>query len=69
MSEAALQLDDFNTADLLVDQELGRWTLHRLANGWQRYQIVAEGVYGEDIQLPEPLGFAIPTAHWPRWLP
>jgi Uma2 family endonuclease len=54
---------------LLVDQELGRWTLHGLAKGWQRYQIVAEGVYGEDIQLPEPLEFAIPTADWPRWLP
>jgi len=54
---------------LLVDQELGRWTLHGLEKGWQRYQIVAEGVYGEDIQLPEPLGFAIPTADWPRWLP
>jgi Uma2 family endonuclease len=54
---------------LLVDQESGRWTLHGLAKGWQRYQIVAEGVYGEDIVLPEPLGFAIPTASWPRWLP
>ena len=54
---------------LLVDQELGRWTLHGLAKGWQRYQIVAEGVYGEDIQLPAPLGFAIPTADWPCWLP
>jgi Uma2 family endonuclease len=54
---------------LLVDQELARWTLHGLAQGWQRYQIVAEGAYGEDIPLPEPLGFAIPTADWPRWLP
>ena len=54
---------------LLVDQELGRWTLHGLAEGWQRYQIVADGAYGEDIPLPEPLGFGIPTASWPRWLP
>jgi Uma2 family endonuclease len=54
---------------LLVDQELGKWILHGLAEGWQRYQIVAEGAYGEDIPLPEPLGFAIPTANWPRWLP
>jgi Uma2 family endonuclease len=54
---------------LLVDQELGKWTLHGLAEGWQRYQIMAEGAYGEDIVLPEPLGFAIPTANWPRWLP
>jgi len=54
---------------LLVDQELGRWTLHGLHEGWQRYQIAAEGPYGQDIPLPEPLGFAIPTAGWPRWLP
>ena len=54
---------------LLVDQELGQWTMHGLAAGWQRYQIVAEGTYGEDIPLPEPLGFAITTANWPRWLP
>jgi Uma2 family endonuclease len=54
---------------LLVDQELGKWTLRGLAEGWQRYQIVAEGAYGEAIPLPEPLGHAIPTADWPRWLP
>ena len=54
---------------LLVDQELGKWILHGLAEGWQRYQIVAEGAYGEEIPLPEPLGFTIPTATWPRWLP
>jgi Uma2 family endonuclease len=54
---------------LLVDQERAGWTLHGLAEGWQRYQIVAEGAYGEDIELPAPLGFAIPTANWPRWLP
>jgi Uma2 family endonuclease len=53
---------------LLVDQELGRWTLHGRHEGWQRYQIVAEGAYGEDIPLPEPLAFAIPTVDWPRWL-
>jgi Uma2 family endonuclease len=54
---------------LLVDQEPARWTLHALAEGWQRYQIMAEGAYGEDIVLPEPLGFSIPTAAWPRWRP
>jgi hypothetical protein len=37
---------------LLVDQERATWTLHGLAEGWQRYQIVAEGAYGEDIPLP-----------------
>ncbi len=52
---------------LLVDQEVGQWALHGLAEGWQRYLIVAEGAYGDDISLPEPLGFAIPTAAWPRW--
>ena len=54
---------------LLVDQEIARWTLHGLAQGWQRYQTAAAGAYGEKIPLPEPLGFAIPTADWPRWLP
>ncbi len=54
---------------LLVDQELGGWTLHGLAEGWQRYQIVSEGAYGQDVALPEPLGFTIPTSDWPRWLP
>ena len=53
---------------LLVDQELGTWTLHGLAEGWQRYQLVAVGAYGEDIPLPPPLGFTLPTADWPRWL-
>jgi Uma2 family endonuclease len=52
---------------LLVDQELSRWTLHGLAAGWQRYQIAADGAYGEDITLPQPLGFRIPTGGWPRW--
>jgi hypothetical protein len=52
---------------LLVDQELGRWTLHGLQPGWQRYQIVAAGEYGEDIPLPPPLEFTLPTTDWPRW--
>ena len=54
---------------LLVDQEIAQWTLHGLAQGWHRYQIAAAGAYGKEIPLPEPLGFAIPTADWPRWLP
>jgi Uma2 family endonuclease len=54
---------------LLVDQELGRWTLHGRSEGRPRYQVVAQGAYGEDIPLPEPLGFTIPTSTWPRWLP
>jgi Uma2 family endonuclease len=52
---------------LLVDQELGKWILHGLAAGWQRYQIVADGAYSQDILLPVPLEFMIPTADWPRW--
>ncbi len=51
---------------LLVDQELAGWTLFGLAEGWQRYQVAAEGKYGEAIPLPEPLGFAMDTAAWPR---
>jgi len=52
---------------LLVDQELGKWTLYGLAEGWQRYQVVATGLYGEVVTLPVPLGFTIDTAVWPRW--
>jgi Uma2 family endonuclease len=51
---------------LLVDQERTSWTLFGLADGWQRYQVAAEGKYGEAIPLPEPFGFAIETAGWPR---
>lgn len=51
---------------LLVDQELAGWTLFALAEGWQRYQVAAEGRYGEAIPLPEPFGFVIQTADWPR---
>jgi hypothetical protein len=29
---------------------------------------MAAGTYGEDISLPPPLEFALPTADWPRWL-
>ena len=52
---------------LLVDQELGRWTLSGLAEGWQRYQVAADGAYGEGINLPAPLNFSLTTAGWPRW--
>lgn len=52
---------------LLVDQELGRWTLFGLAEGWQRYQVAADGAYGEEINLPAPLGFRLTTTGWPRW--
>jgi Uma2 family endonuclease len=51
---------------LLVDQELASWTLFGLAEGWQRYQVAAEGKYGEAIPLPDPFGFVIQTADWPR---
>jgi Uma2 family endonuclease len=52
---------------LLVDQERAEWTLHALAAGWQRYQIAASGAYGEQIPLPAPFDFAIPTTDWPRY--
>ena len=39
---------------LLVDQELGRWTLFGLAESWDRYQVAADGDYGEEIGLPPP---------------
>jgi len=52
---------------LLVDQERGEWTLYALAEGWQRYQVAADGKYGEQIPLPPPFGFEIATADWPRY--
>jgi Uma2 family endonuclease len=51
---------------LLVDQEPGEWTLFALAEGWQRYQVAADGKYGEPVPLPAPFSFEIPTADWPR---
>ncbi len=52
---------------LLADQELSSWSLHGLASGWQRYQIVADGKFGEPIPLPEPFGFEITTGDWPLY--
>lgn len=52
---------------LLIDQEVGRWTLHALAEGWQRYQVAADGKYGEQVPLPAPFGIAIATDDWPRY--
>jgi Uma2 family endonuclease len=52
---------------LLVDQELSRWTLFGLAQGWKRYQVAADGTYGEEINLPAPLSFSLTTTGWPRW--
>jgi hypothetical protein len=42
-------------------------TLFGLAEGWQRYQMAADGAYGEEIHLPAPLNFSLTTAGWPRW--
>jgi hypothetical protein len=49
------------------DQERGRWTLFGLAEGWERYQVAADGAYGEEISLPELLNFSLTSATWPRW--
>jgi Uma2 family endonuclease len=54
---------------LLVDQERSAWTLYALADGWQRYQVAADGRYGEPVPLPEPFRFALPTGGWPHWTP
>jgi hypothetical protein len=37
------------------------------AEGWQRYQVAADGACGQEIDLPAPLGFTLATADWPRW--
>ena len=52
---------------LLVDQERAGWTLFGLAEGWQRYQVAADGKYGEQITLPAPFGFVVETGDWPRY--
>jgi Uma2 family endonuclease len=52
---------------LLADQELGSWSLHGLASGWQRYQIAADGKFGEPIPLPAPFGFEVVTDDWPLY--
>lgn len=52
---------------LLVDQERAGWTLFGLAEGWQRYQVAADGKYGEPVPLPAPFGFAVETGDWPRY--
>ena len=49
------------------DQEGGRWTLFGLVEGWERYQVAADGAYGEEISLPELLNFSLTSATWPRW--
>jgi len=52
---------------LLIDQELGRWTLFGLAEDWERYQVAADGAYGDEISLPAPLSFSLTSVTWPRW--
>jgi len=51
---------------LLVDQERFAWSLHGLAAGKSGYQVIAAGEYGEDVSLPSPFGFSIPTQDWPK---
>jgi hypothetical protein len=41
--------------------------LFGLAEGWERYQVAADGAYGEEISLPAPLNFSLATAIWPLW--
>jgi hypothetical protein len=45
----------------------GRHTRTTLAEGWQRYQVAADGKYGEPIPLPAPFGFAVESSDWPRY--
>jgi hypothetical protein len=52
---------------LLVDQERGNWTPVGLAEGWRRFQVAADGKYGQPVPLPAPFGFAINTGDWPRY--
>jgi Uma2 family endonuclease len=49
---------------LLVDHERTAWTLHGLGSK-AGYQVLAAGKYGENIPLPAPFGFSVPTSEWP----
>jgi Uma2 family endonuclease len=49
---------------LLVDHGRTTWMLHGLGSQ-PGYQLLAAGKYGENIPLPPPFGFSIPTAEWP----
>ncbi len=50
---------------LLVDQERSAWSLHGLAVGKPGYQVLSAGKFGEDVPLPAPFGFSVPTQDWP----
>jgi Uma2 family endonuclease len=49
---------------LLVDRERTTWMLHGLGST-PGYQLLAAGKFGENIPLPPPFGFSVPTAEWP----
>jgi hypothetical protein len=53
---------------LLVNQERSAWTLYALAEGWQRYQVAADGRHGQPVPLPGPFHFSVPTDGWPHWI-
>lgn len=50
---------------LLVDQERMAWSLHGTVSAGPGYQLLAAGKYGEDVPLPAPFGFSVPTGEWP----
>lgn len=51
---------------LLVDQERASWSLHGLLSRKGGYELLAAGKYGENVPLPSPFGFSIPTEDWPE---
>lgn len=51
---------------LLVDQERSAWSLHGLVGGKTGYQVLSAGKFGEDMPLPAPFGFSVPTQNWPE---
>jgi len=43
------------------------YALFGLAGGWGRYQVAADGAFGEEISLPAPLNLSLTSVTWPRW--
>ena len=49
---------------LLIDQERTAWTLYGLGDK-PGHQVLAAGKFGENVPLPAPFGFSIPSTEWP----
>jgi Uma2 family endonuclease len=75
MSDAALQLDDFNNQDLrdVADRLLETTRVEYVDEGALLIMnppgIEHRRIVRSIIGTVKRVGFAVPTANWPRWLP